>query len=174
VHTVDAQRTESRKNEPNGSVLYLQYLLQYADEGEDTSMLNRTVTGDESWVHHYQPESKRALMQWKHPSSPSTKKLKVMSPAGKAMLTVFWYSQGVLLAYFQKSGENVNSASYCEVWLKLQDVIRRKRPDQQTKGTDTTSSWQCHAPYSPRNPRGNSSTTVGTSWISALQPGLGP
>jgi hypothetical protein len=40
----------SRKNEPNRSVL--------ADEGED--MLNRSVTGDESWVHHYQPDSKHA------------------------------------------------------------------------------------------------------------------
>jgi hypothetical protein len=42
-------------------------------------MLNRIVTGDESWMHHYQPESKRASVQWKHPISPSrsTKKFKV-------------------------------------------------------------------------------------------------
>jgi hypothetical protein len=38
--------------------LSLQHVLKYADEGEN--MLNRIVTGDESWVHHYQPESKRA------------------------------------------------------------------------------------------------------------------
>jgi hypothetical protein len=38
--------------------LSLQHLLRYADEGED--MLNKIVAGDESWVHHYQPESKRA------------------------------------------------------------------------------------------------------------------
>jgi histone-lysine N-methyltransferase SETMAR len=44
------------------------------------------------------------------------------------MLTAFWDSQGVLLAHFQKRGENVNSASYCEVLLKLGDAIRRKRP----------------------------------------------
>jgi hypothetical protein len=31
------------------------------------------------------------------------------------MLTVFRDSQGVLLARFQKRGENVNFASYCEV-----------------------------------------------------------
>jgi hypothetical protein len=40
--------------------LSLQHLLRYADEGED--MLNRIVA-DESWVHHYQPKSKRASMQ---------------------------------------------------------------------------------------------------------------
>jgi hypothetical protein len=34
--------------------LALQHLLRHADEGE--GMLNRTFTGDESWVHHYKPE----------------------------------------------------------------------------------------------------------------------
>jgi hypothetical protein len=46
------------------------------------------------------------------------------------MLTVFWDSQDVLLAHFQKRGENVNCASYCEVLLKLRDAIRRKHPGQ--------------------------------------------
>jgi hypothetical protein len=49
---------------------------------------------------------------------------------GKVMLTVFWDSQGVLLAHFQKLGENTNSASYCEVVLKFRDAVRRKRPGQ--------------------------------------------
>jgi hypothetical protein len=74
-------------------------------------MLNKIVTVDESWVRHYQPESKRASMKWKHPSSLSTKKFKVPPTAGK----VFWDYQGILLAHFQKRGENVNSveASGC-------------------------------------------------------------
>jgi histone-lysine N-methyltransferase SETMAR len=46
------------------------------------------------------------------------------------MHTVFWDSQGVLLAHFQKNGGNVNPASYCEFLLKLQDAIRRKLPGQ--------------------------------------------
>jgi histone-lysine N-methyltransferase SETMAR len=113
--------------------LSLQHLLRYA-EGE--GMLNRIVPGDESWVRHYQPESKCASVQWKYPSSPSTKIFKVMSrlSAGKVMLTVFWDSQGVLLAYSQKRGENVNSAPYCEVLLKLRDKICRKRPGQVARG----------------------------------------
>jgi hypothetical protein len=47
------------------------------------------LTEDESWVHHYQPESKRASMQWKHPSSIT--KFKVMPSAGKVMLIVFFF-----------------------------------------------------------------------------------
>jgi hypothetical protein len=39
--------------------LSLRHLSQYVDEGED--MLNRIVTGDESWVHHYQPQTKECF-----------------------------------------------------------------------------------------------------------------
>jgi hypothetical protein len=35
------------------------------------------------------------------------KKFKVMPSTGKFMLTVFWDSQGVKLAHFQRHGENV-------------------------------------------------------------------
>jgi hypothetical protein len=38
--------------------------------------LSRMVTGDETWVHHYEPESKRQSMEWKHPGSPTKKKFK--------------------------------------------------------------------------------------------------
>jgi hypothetical protein len=69
---------------------------------------------DESSVHHYQLESKRASMRWKHPihRQPKSSKFKVTPSAGKVMLTVFWDSQGILLAHFQKRRENVNYASY--------------------------------------------------------------
>jgi hypothetical protein len=50
------------------------------------------------------------------------------------MLTVLWSSQGVLLAHFQKRGENVNSVSLCKGPLKLRDAIHRKRPGQLARG----------------------------------------
>jgi hypothetical protein len=50
------------------------------------------------------------------------------------MLTVFWDFHGVLLAHFQKHGENVNSASYCDVLLKNRNAIRRKRTNQLARG----------------------------------------
>jgi hypothetical protein len=50
------------------------------------------------------------------------------------MLTVFWDSQGVLLVHLQKHGENMNSASYREVLLKIRDAISKKRPGQLAGG----------------------------------------
>jgi hypothetical protein len=75
-------------------------------------------------------------MHWKHSSSHTTKKFKVTPSARKVILVlaVFWDSRGILLAHFQKRGENVNSASYCEVLLKLRNEIHRKHPSQLSRG----------------------------------------
>jgi len=48
--------------------------------------VQRIVTGDETWVHHYEPASKCQSMWWKHTSSPRTKKFTSVPYAGKVML----------------------------------------------------------------------------------------
>jgi len=32
--------------------------------------IRHIVTGDETWLHDYDPETKQQTMQWKHASSP--------------------------------------------------------------------------------------------------------
>ena len=59
--------------------------------------MRRIVTGDETWIHHYDPETKQQSMQWKHASSPSPRKFKVQASAGKIMCTFFWDAEGILL-----------------------------------------------------------------------------
>ena len=59
--------------------------------------LQCNVTGDETWIRPYDPESKQQSMQWKHASSPSRRKFKVQSSAGKIMCSIFWDAEGVLL-----------------------------------------------------------------------------
>jgi len=55
------------------------------------------VTGNETWIHHYVPESKQQSMQWKHASSPSPQKFRLQPSTGKIMCTIFWNAEGVLL-----------------------------------------------------------------------------
>jgi len=50
--------------------------------------LGRIVTGDETWVHYHQPETKKASKEWRHTSSPKLKKFRTQPSAGKVMLTV--------------------------------------------------------------------------------------
>jgi hypothetical protein len=68
------------------------HLAHYRKQGDN--FLQCIFTGDETWVHYYQPETKWKSMQWKHPSSPVAKNFKMETSADKLMLTNFWDSQG--------------------------------------------------------------------------------
>jgi hypothetical protein len=47
-------------------------LGHFEDEGE--GCLWQTLTGDETWLHHYDPEDKRQSMENSHKESPAPKK----------------------------------------------------------------------------------------------------
>ena len=87
-------------------------LLKYCHS--DKNFLQRIVTGDETWVHHFEPESKRASKEWHHPTSPRSKKFKSQQSAGKVMVTVFWDSVGVILVEFMCNGATINSDVYID------------------------------------------------------------
>ena len=44
---------------------------------------------DETWVHHFTPETKQQSKQWKHFGSPPLKKVKTVLSAGKVMSSFF-------------------------------------------------------------------------------------
>ena len=64
-----------------------EHLDRHACEGD--AFFHQIVTGDDLWVYHYEPESKRQLVQWKHLSSLANKTFKTQASAGKVMLTAF-------------------------------------------------------------------------------------
>ena len=51
-------------------------------EGDD--FLKNIATGDEFWVHHYDPKNKRQSMEYHHPVSPSVKKFRTIPSAKKS------------------------------------------------------------------------------------------
>jgi len=109
-----------------------EFLRRYEEEGED--FLDSLVTGDETWAHHYTPETKEQSKQWRHTTSPKPKKFKTTLSAGKVMATVFWDRKGVLLVDFLPKGETINSERYCETLTKLRRAIQNKRRGRLTKG----------------------------------------
>jgi hypothetical protein len=48
-------------------------VLSRRHETEGDGFLQRIVTGDESWVHHFQPETKKVRKEWHHSTSPKPK-----------------------------------------------------------------------------------------------------
>ncbi|PNF31072.1 hypothetical protein B7P43_G17251, partial [Cryptotermes secundus] len=97
-------------------------------EREGNDFLARIVTGDETWVHFHQPETKRASKEWRHSSSPKPKKFRTQPSAGKVMLTLFWDEKGVILEHYTPRGTTVTSASYSDLLKNhLQPAIKSKR-----------------------------------------------
>ena len=124
------------------------------------------VTGDESWFHHYEPETKRQSMEWHHLDSPTKKKAKTVQFVGKVVGSVFWDAQGCLLVEFLEPGQTINAARYTQTLVKLRSALHDKRPGRKvilqhnnvhphtaraTVEKIRTFGWEIlpHPPYSP-------------------------
>jgi len=91
---------------------------------DDEMFLSRVITGDESWVCGYDPETKRQSSQWKSPS-PRPKKARQMKSNLKSMIITFFDIKGIVHKEFVPTGQTVNSGFYCEVLQRLCEKVRR-------------------------------------------------
>jgi histone-lysine N-methyltransferase SETMAR len=115
------QLTDARKLKRMPS--FRAFLTRYHAEGEQ--FLSCSVTGDETWVHYYEQESRRQSMEWLHTSSPAKKKFKSAPSAGELMVTLFWDMNGLVREHYQEKGESVNSVRYSTMLEeKLKPTIR--------------------------------------------------
>ncbi|KAJ4441013.1 hypothetical protein ANN_10862 [Periplaneta americana] len=110
----------------------LTFLQRYHDDGDE--FLDRIVTGDETWISHFTPETKQQSMYWRHSGSPVRTKFKQTLSVRKVMCTVFWDRKGILLIDFLPRGETVNADRYCETLRKLRRAIQNKRRGMLTAG----------------------------------------
>ncbi|XP_076044679.1 histone-lysine N-methyltransferase SETMAR-like [Oratosquilla oratoria] len=81
-------------------------------ETDPVSFRERFLTQDECWVHHFEPETKRQSMQWRHTSSLVPKKARVVSSAGRVMSSVFWDAKGIVFIDYLQKGQTSNG-EYC-------------------------------------------------------------
>lgn len=110
----------------------------------DPEFLNTVITGDESWVYGYDPETKAQSSQWKHPESPRPKKARQVRSKIKVMLTVFFDIRGIVHHEYAPVGQTVTKEYYQQVLRRLRDAVRRKRPDLWT-----AKNWQLHHDNAP-------------------------
>jgi histone-lysine N-methyltransferase SETMAR len=98
------------------------------------NFISRIVTVDETWIHHYDPETKRQSMQWKHVNSPPPKKFCVQKSAGKVMATVFWDAEGIIMVDYLEKGKTVSGEYYALLLGQLRDRLKEIRRGKVTKG----------------------------------------
>lgn len=111
----------------NRSQACARLLTMYRRHGR--RVIGRIITGDETWVHHYEPESKRESMQWIEKGDPSPTKFKAKRSMGKVLYIVFWDVDGIILLHQVPAGQTVNAKYYSNCLLtSLASALRTKRP----------------------------------------------
>ena len=95
---------------------------------DDPNFISSIITGDETWVYGYDPETKQQSSQWKSPNSPRPKKARQVRSNVKSMLIVFFGIQEIVDKEFVPPGQTVNDKFYCWGFEASEGGIRRKRP----------------------------------------------
>ena len=88
---------------------------------------SRILTGDETWIHHWDPETKQNSMQWKHKDSPPPKKFKTQPSAGQIMASIFWDNQGVLVIKYMPHKTTITRQVYADTLKEIRENIKEKK-----------------------------------------------
>jgi histone-lysine N-methyltransferase SETMAR len=96
---------------------------------DDPSFISNIITGDETWVYGYDPETKQQSLQWNSPNSPWPKKAHQVRSNVKSILIFFFDIQGIVHMEFIPPGQTVNDKFYCEVlkWLRGEHSAQTSR-----------------------------------------------
>ena len=106
-------------------VTICQDLLERQDD-----ILGRVITGDETWVYQYNPETKLQSAHWKTSNSPRPKKkIRWRKSRVKIILLNFFDIRGIVHYEFVPTRQTVNQVYYLEVLERLREKVRRKRPE---------------------------------------------
>ena len=103
-------------------------------EADLTNFFVRIVTGDESWVYHYDPLSQQEAKAWKKPEEIMPTRPRQQRSTRKVMMTIFWDSDGVLLTDYLTQGNTINGQYYASLIERLRSVILEKRRGKVSKG----------------------------------------
>jgi len=130
---------ELTKEHKQRRVTICQDLLERQDD-----ILGHVITGDETWVYQYDPETKRQSAQWKTPNSPQPKKFRWSKSRVKKMLLTFFDIRGIVHYEFVPTGQTVNQVYYLAVLERLHEKVRWKRSE-----LFANNSWILHHDNAP-------------------------
>ena len=94
----------------------------------------RLVTMDETWLYHYDPETKQQSMEWRHSGSRRPKIFRVQKSTGKFLASIFWDQDSILLIDYLPKGQTINAEYYLSLLVQLKDILKEKRRGKVIKG----------------------------------------
>jgi len=90
---------------------------------------------DETWLYHYDPETKQQSMEWQHSGSPRPEKFRVHKSAGKLHTSIFWDQDGILLIDYLPNGQTINAEYYSSLLVQVNDILKEKHRGKDIKGS---------------------------------------
>ena len=91
-------------------------------EADEDGFFDRIITGDETWVYQYDPETKQQSKQWLPRGSSGPIKFNERS-VKQVMATVFWDSEGVVLVDFLEGKKNCYRHLLCRSFKEIESKI---------------------------------------------------
>ena len=90
---------------------------------------------DETWLYHYDPETKQQSMKWRHSTPPRSK-----FPSAKihwkiSRLDFFLDQDGILLIYYLPKDQTIKMEYYSSLLVQLKDTLKEIRRGKVTKGS---------------------------------------
>ena len=86
------------------------------------------MTVDETWTHHYTPETKEQSKQWDFEGERAWKKAKTVKSTGKVIAMVFWDAHGIIYTDYLEKRQTISGAYYASLLHRLSEEIKTKRP----------------------------------------------
>ena len=94
----------------------------------------RLMTMDETWLCHYDGETKQQSMEWRHSGSTHPKTFRLQKSAGKVLASIFWDQDGILVIDYIPKGQIINAEYYLSLLVQLKGILKEKRCGKVIKG----------------------------------------
>ncbi|XP_053949369.1 histone-lysine N-methyltransferase SETMAR-like [Anastrepha ludens] len=92
-----------------------------------SDLLRRFITMDETWIHHYTPQSNKQSADWLEAGQSRPKRPKTHQSAGKVLASIFWDACGVIFIDYLEKGKTVTGEYYASFLDRLNDETKKKR-----------------------------------------------
>ena len=98
---------------------------------------------DETWIHHFTPESNQQSVEGTAAGESHLKWPKTQTSASRVLASLFWDTQGSLfIDYLEK--RTINSKFYTALLVRLKKEITKKRPQMKKKVLFHQDNPPCH------------------------------
>ena len=126
-HCLSDEQKEHRVN-------WCRFMLKNFDEGKSKRVYD-IVTGDESWIYQFEPETKRQSSVWIFPDEAPPQKFKRSRSVGKKMVASFFAKTGHVATVPLDDRRTVNADWYVNQCIpQVLDVWQQRRPKTGLKG----------------------------------------